>query len=270
MLYRSIVFQGTAMIRPLPLPQSRGNIPSSGSLVGNNRFRMRWSVADWMSEPVTSSSEISVVLVADPADMYPVLEALENESKCIGIDIVTGPNGNKPVVSLSCDNVIFSVESSLLRPIDIRILFSFLSGLRTPLVSLRDLPFTEFFDSSSNFPNVKKVITTSSVRSPPPSGPTRDPDILAITFGQSCFQARQSHLSPRNLGVYSEMMTSKPSPRPGTFEEFGRMVTQKRQRTIPTSTDEPVEPVLFTEDPPPLADEPPLDNNAKRFLEWFQ
>jgi hypothetical protein len=251
------------LMRPLPLPRSRGNSPLGTGVAP--QFRMKWSVAEWLSFPETSTSEIPVVLVAESSDIYMILEAIEKEPKCVGIDIVRGPNANEPVICLAIASAIFALDSSILRPIDFKIFFTFLSGLKTALVSLQELSFADSFDRSCNFPSVKKI---SGIVRTPPATSALDPDSLALLFGVSCFQARQAHVTTRNLGVYSKMMAAQPSRTALPMKRQRTLLTSSTDTIVTDPVQQPPTPPLFIEDPP--AEEEPLNSNARRYLEWFQ
>lgn len=272
---------------PLPLPQSRGDSVTSSAESPDRRtprFRMCWSLSDWLQNPSASPAmDLPVVLVTDPADMYTVLETLAGEKQGIGIHVIEGPNNGKPVVCLCCQSVVFAVESSLVRELDIGILFTFLCGLATSLVSLRQLEFREHFPSLNTFPNVRPVAVGHPTRTPPSGGSSLDPDSMATLFGLPCFQARQGLVFPRDLGIYSKIIAAQQRV----------VVVPKRQRTLAPDLSQPMPTLdarkssteeffplailnnsqpLFVEDP--VGDreegEDTMDEKAKRYLEWFQ
>jgi hypothetical protein len=233
-------------------------------------FSMRWSVEEWKS--TETSLNVPVVLVGDSRSIYSVLGALLNEKHAIGIDVVAGPNESMPVICLCCGGAVFAIESSLVQREDITILCTFLSGLKTPTVSVRDNIFDSSFGGTL-VPCVRKVERRRAAP-PDPRNISESAEALALHFGSSCFHARQSFMESKTHVSPDHIQAAE------TYKRLALVQPVKRQRTGPAMpapappprrSEEPAPLPLFTEDPVCEAPDTELNmENAKKYMQWFQ
>jgi hypothetical protein len=208
--------------------------------------------------------------------MYYLLEYLNSETLAIGIDVVTGLNERKPVICLCVSEGVFAVDSSIVKPSDFEILFTYLRGLRkSTLVSLKELQFSETFSFLGNFefPSVFVVQKPVKLRSPPASSTIKDPAALAVYFGLACSTARAAHVSPFQPPVKPDGTSQKILSHKREYaQEPVAQQALKRQRKPVAAEPQPV--VTKHEDPPPLfiveaQGGAPMQDNTAEYLRWF-
>lgn len=256
-------------------------------------FSMRWTLDQWKTAIGPDPSDLPVVLIGESSHVYAIMEAVSEEKICVGIDVVPGPNAGMHVVCICVSGAVFALESSLLRPIDVTIVLTFLSGLQIPLVSLRDNLFDGIFSGSA--PSVKRVDNPDRrrTRSPDLSRISENAEALAIHFGLTSFLARQVSIQARRQpeipsasDVYKKLAMNQPQKRQRTLVAPAAPAPLPR-RSEPKPLDGPTPPPLFTEDVRGDLEPEPEDNmdskdltdteisilgaeNAKRYMQWFQ
>lgn len=218
---------------------------------------MRWNVEEWRQNQ--SVAEFPVVLISE--SVSPVLTAVLEESRAVGIEVLLGPNGAKPVICVCTDQTVFAIESSLLTETEVRVFLTFLAGFSAtsavPLVSVNSgigAQLSPLSNLDLSLVSIRVVPPRIALRKLDMQTISTDPAALAMHFGSTCYLARE--VFGANAQAISKPVVSETSVPVSIYQSLSgtESQAQKRQRTLPllfaAPDDRAMEPVPTVHVPP--------------------
>lgn len=212
--------------------------------------------------------EISVVLVSTLPALCSVMGSIQAEKYAIGLDVVRAGHIEKSFVCICVSSNIFAIDSSAFSNRDMEMFLTYLSGysqLEIPVISPQNGIFAHFSPKNDKLESItrlilkKPVLPGSTLESAVEAklaysmdpiltiDESEDPEALPYKLGRGCFHSRQIYLLP----------TAVMAPPSKRLKRISSPSREPPRRRGPGTLSE-LEILSLGED------------NAKKYLEWFQ